>query len=215
MNTSLSLLLLDIVFLTIIFLHLARKNVGAALAYGVQSLAIAVILLQAFFQTNSLPLLLLVVVIITIKVVLAPLFFVRLIKKHRITFSVSTYLNTPLTLLVLAGLTALVHSQRFTPLTTIVMENQALLALAFSGILLSLFLIINRKGALSQILGVLSLENSIVVFAIFAGLEQSPALQLGIIFDILAWLGIATVFASMIYRHFGSIDVSSMTHLRD
>ena len=81
--------------------------------------------------------------------------------------------------------------------------------------LLSIFLTINRKSALSQIIGILSLENSIVAFAIFAGLEQSPSLQIGILFDISIWLTIATAFISMIYAHFGSLDITSMKNLTD
>jgi len=68
---------------------------------------------------------------------------------------------------------------------------------------------------LSQIIGILSLENTIVAFTIFAGLEQSASLQIGIIFDIFVWLIIATVFVSMIYKHFGSLDVTSMKTLKD
>jgi hydrogenase-4 component E len=128
---------------------------------------------------------------------------------------VSNYINTPLTLIIVAALTAIAHSSLFTPLVNIVPGNQELLSLALSAIFISLFLIVNRKGALSQIVGVLSLENSIVAFAFFAGLEQAPSLQLGIIFDISAWVVIATVFMSMIYKHFGSLDVTEMKSLKD
>ena len=103
----------------------------------------------------------------------------------------------------------------FISLTSIIPANQALSAIAFSSMFLSLFLIINRKGALSQIIGILSFENSIVAFAVFSGLEQSPTLQMGIIFDIFIWLIIATVFISMLYKHFGSLDVTSMTSLKE
>jgi len=46
-------------------------------------------------------------------------------------------------------------------------------------------------------------------------LEQSPTLQLGIIFDIAVWIVISTVFTSMIYQHFGSLDVTEMKSLKD
>jgi len=68
---------------------------------------------------------------------------------------------------------------------------------------------------LSQIIGILSFENSIVVFAVFANLEQSAALQLGIVFDIFIWIMIASVFISMLYKHFGTLNVSSMKNLKD
>ena len=121
----------------------------------------------------------------------------------------------PLTLIAVAAIAAAAHSRVFGPLVNSVPANQRLLSLALSSLFISLFLIVNRKGALSQIIGILSLENSILVFAFFAGLEQSPALQIGILFDIFVWLIIATVFISMLYKHFGSLDVTKMKHLKD
>jgi len=139
----------------------------------------------------------------------------NLIKKHELTFTVSSYLNMPITLISIAVITGIAHSNKFLPLTSIIPEHQPLLALALSSILLSFFLIVNRKGALSQIVGILTFENSIVAFTLFAGLEQSIALQMGIIFDIFVWLIISTVFISMIYKHFRTLDVTIMRHLRD
>lgn len=207
--------LLGAVFLTTIFLHLTKKELGAVVAYSLQSLIIVIILLNSFFETNNIPLLLVILATLVVKVILAPIFFIKLIKQYKLTFSVSTYLNTPLTLVVLATLTAVAHSANFAALTNIVPAHYALLSLALAAIFISLFLIVNRKGAISQALGVISIENSILAFAVFAGLEQSPLLQIGIIFDILIWLVIATVFIAMIYRHFGGLDTSLMQNLKD
>jgi len=200
--------------LTIVFLHLSKKNFSASIAYGIQSLVIVLFFLNSFFETNNLAILLVVFLMLIVKVILAPLFFIRLIKKNALAFSVSTYLNTPLTIISIAILTFIAHYQKFSPLTSIVPANQDSLSLALSAMFLSLFLIINRKGALSQILGVLSLENSIVAFVIFAGLEQNPALQIGIMFNIGIWILIATIFMSMILKHFGTLNVSSMNNLK-
>lgn len=207
--------LLVVQFLTIIFLNLSKKNMSAAIAYSIQSTAVMIIIFNSFLETNNIYLLLIVLLTLVVKVILAPFFFSRLIKKHTVVFSASTYLNTPLILVVIAGLTSMAHFDRFAPLTNIVPAHQALLALALSSMLISLFLIINRKGALSQIVGILSLENSIVAFVILAGLEQSPGLQVGIIFNIFIWILVANIFMSMIYKHFGSNDVTSMKHLKD
>ncbi len=208
-------ILMAAVFLSIIFLHVAKKNVSAVVAYALQSLAIVLLLLSSFLTTRNPSLLLIALLVFLVKVVLMPASFIRLIKKHELAFSVSTYLNTPLTLMVLAGLTAMASLAKFAPLTGLLPGNQELLSLALAGMFLSLFMMINRKGVLSQIAGFLSLENSILAFAFFAGLEQAPALQIGIIFDISVWVVIAAVFTSMIYKHFGSLDVSEMRHLKE
>jgi len=215
MNQIFLQFLLGIMFLTIIFLHLSKKNFSASIAYGLQSLVIVLFFLNSFFETNNLAILLVVFLMLIVKVILAPLFFIRLIKKNALAFSVSTYLNMPLTIISIAILTFIAHYQKFSPLTSIVPANQDSLSLALSAIFLSLLLIINRKGALSQILGVLSLENSIVAFVVFAGLEQNPALQIGIMFNIGIWILIATIFMSMILKHFRTLNVSSMNNLKD
>ncbi len=207
--------LLGIAFLSIVYMHVTKKNVEVVVAYSIQSLAIMAIIFDSFLTTRNIPLLIIVLLTVIVKVIMAPIFFTNLIKKHELTFTVSSYLNMPITLICIAIITGIAHSNKFLPLTTIVPEHQALLALALSAILLSFFLIVNRKGALSQIVGILTFENSIVAFTIFAGLEQSIALQMGIIFDIFVWLIISTVFISMIYKHFRSLDVTIMRHLRD
>ncbi|OGZ67290.1 MAG: hypothetical protein A3D34_00800 [Candidatus Staskawiczbacteria bacterium RIFCSPHIGHO2_02_FULL_33_16] len=215
MNILFLQFLLQVIFLTIVFLHISKKNFDAIWAYGIQSFAITILLLNSFFETGNISLLFVALLVLIVKVVLAPRFFARLIKKNELIFSVSTYLNIPITLIVIVLLCAIAFSGIFEPLTSIISSNQGLLSLALSTMFLSLFLIINRKSALSQIVGILSLENSIVAFAIFAGLEQSLSLQIGILFDISVWLIIATVFMSMMYTHFGSLDVTDMKKLKD
>lgn len=207
--------LVDVIFLTLVVMHLTKKNFVAVVAFGVQSFVLALLFFSSFLETGNASILLMVLFTFVIKVVLAPMFFFRLIRKNNLSFSVNTYLNMPITLILIAVLTFMAHSNKFLPLTHIVPEHQILLSLTLSSIFIALFLIVNRKEALSQILSILSLENSIVVFIIFAGLEQSPNLQIGILFNIFVWIMIATVFVSMIYKHFRSHDVTTMKNLTD
>jgi len=205
----------EIILLSVIFLLIMKKNFSAVSFYSLQSLVVVIILLNSFFETKELLMLLVIFIMFIVKVIIAPLFFIRLIKKYALSFSASTYLSTPITLIIITILVFIAHSQRLLPLTSIVANHQILLSLALSSMFLSLFLIVNRKGALSQIIGILSFENSIVVFAVFANLEQSASLQLGIIFDIFIWIMIASIFISMLYKHFGTLNVSSMKKLKD
>lgn len=208
-------LLIVIMFLAAVFLHVVKKNSTAAFLYCMQSFAMAVILLVASIEAGSRPLLFVALATFAVKTLTAPLFFAHLIKRHQLKFSASTYLNVPLTLIVVAALTALTRSHVFAPLTALGDGRAGMLSLAIAMMFISLFLIVNRKGAISQMIGILSLENSIVAFAVFAGLEQAPGLQMGIMFDILVWVVVATVFTSMIYKQFGSLDVTAMQRLKE
>lgn len=208
-------LLIVSMFLAAVFLHVVKKNSTAAFLYCAQSSAMAVILFMAAIEAGSRSLLFVALATFAIKAFVAPLFFTRLIKRHQLKFSASTYLNVPLTLIVVAALTALTRSHIFASLTALGEGREGMLSLAIAMMFISLFLIVNRKGAISQMIGILSLENSIVAFAVFAGLEQAPGLQMGIMFDILVWVVVATVFSSMIYKQFGSLDVTAMRRLKE
>jgi hydrogenase-4 component E len=213
---QLLLALSTVIFAASVFLHLSRKNAAAVRLYIVQSAAIACLLLLASIEHLTLLLALAILATIAVKLVVAPFFFFRLIRRHQLKFAVSTYLNMPLTLAAIAVIVALAQSGIFKPLASLAAAGQTLLlTTSVAGILSSMFLMVNRKGALSQMIGILSMENCVVAFALFAGLEQSPALQLGITFDILIWVMIATVFATMIFRQQGSLDVTAMKELTE
>ena len=199
-----------LVFASVIFMHLSKKSSLVVSLYAAQSFIIAAFLFSAAVNKASLPLIVIACLVFAVKVVAVPYFFRKLIKRHQLTFSASTYLSEPLTLAVLAIIAALTRSRLFRPLAALSVENSDALFLAAATMLISVFLLINRKGVLSQMVGILSLENAIVSFAFLAGLEESPGLQLGIIFDIAIWMAIASIFASMIYRKFGSLDATTL-----
>jgi hydrogenase-4 component E len=214
--TPKALLFLQIaIFAAAVFMHLTKKNTSAIYLYIAQSAAVSLLLLLPAIEESSKLLIIAIASTIAVKLFIAPYFFFGLIRRHRLKFSVSTYLNTPITLLVIAVLVALTRTEVFLPLGHLAPDGNNLLLLDVATIMISLFLSINRKGALSQMLGILSLENGIVSFALSAGLEQNPGLQLGITFNILIWIIIATVFISMMFRQFGSLDVTAMKKLTE
>jgi hydrogenase-4 component E len=215
MNMEFPQFFLTVIYMAIIYLHLARKTNGVAIAYGIQSFAVVLLLVNAFVTTGSATFLFIAILGLLVKVILAPIFIIHLIRKHELKFLVSTYANIPITLIIVTVLTAVAHSKTFAPLVTIIPANRELLSLALSALFISLFLIINRKGAVSQIVGILSLENSIVAFGLFSVIDQSLILEIGIVFSISVWIVIATVFISMIYKHFGTLDVTQMKNLKE
>jgi hydrogenase-4 component E len=202
-------------FASVIFLHLAKKSSLAVTLYVGQSIIIAGLLFYSAFRDASVPLALTAFAVLAVKAVVAPYFIRRLIAAHELKFTASTYLNAPLTLLALAVITAFSFSNLLKPFAVMNGANGSLPLLAIAMIFASVFLIVNHKDALSQMIGILSLENSIVLFAFVTGLEQAPSLELGIIFDLLVWILIATIFISMVYRRFGTLDVSEMKHLKE
>ncbi len=203
------------IFLSVILMLLSKRNVSILILYIIQSSGVIILMLSQTQHEMSLLSLLAVAVVFFVKIIVAPRFLYKLIQQHYLKFAVNTYLGTTLTLIVMAVLTAFAYSSIFKPLTLLAPKNETALIQALAAIFISLFLIINRKGALSQIIGVLSLENAIISFALIAGLKQTAGLEIGIMFDIFIWIIIATVFVSKIYKQFGTLDITTMRHLKE
>src|SRR3989304_8010878 len=87
--------LVIIIFLTVVFLHVSKKNSTAITLYLIQSLAITAVLLVSFFDTYSVLLLAVALLTFTVKAIIAPAVFSRLVEKHQLKFSASTCMNAP------------------------------------------------------------------------------------------------------------------------
>lgn len=202
-----------IAFLSTIVMHVIKTNRNLIRLYLLQSLVVGIFLLSLGLTEGNNGLIFVAGLTLLIKVVLAPIFFSRLVRRYGTRFTVNNYLSTPLTLTVLTALVLFSYSRVFLPLSILVPEALGLFPLNLAVILISIFMLINRRGAFSQMIGILSLENSILLLAAFIGIKQPLALEVGIIFDIVIWMIIAQVFISMIYKQFGSLNVTQMKRL--
>jgi hydrogenase-4 component E len=87
-------------------------------------------------------------------------------------------------------------------------------AVLIGSIFMSFFLTFNRKSALSQLIGVLSLENCIFVMSRFLDIHELLFLEIGLLFDVFFWIIVASTFAHIIYRHYGSFEMTKMQSLK-
>lgn len=203
------------IFLAAVLMNVLRRNSSLIPIYTIQSLAVTAILVIPAWQNSESSLYLVAILTFVVKVVLAPTFFTRFTDNNELKLSVSTYLSNPMTLGTILLLIILSNSELFDPIVNLSLQSQQFVHLSIATLLISLFMIINRKGVLSQIIGILSFENGIVATSSLIGLEQLPVLELGIIFDIMLWIVIATIFVALIYKRFGSLDASGLRDLKE
>ena len=83
--------------------------------------------------------------------------------------------------------------------------------LAFAGVLIGLFIMVNRRRAVTQILGFLMLENGIFLLALLA----TYGVEMGVFLDVLVAVLIMEVFVYRIKDNFDSIDVGELGKLKD
>jgi hydrogenase-4 membrane subunit HyfE len=201
------------VFLLAILMSLVRKNTSLVMLYLLQSLGVTIGLISLAYSEGSQGLLYVALLTLVVKAVMAPIFLFHLIKRHSLYISATSYLSMPLTLLSLAVITSFSFSLLASHPNVSLPAGVPLL---FASILCVFFLMVNRRGTLATIIGILALENGIVLLSAQLGLQHSFALEFAISFDIAVWTVIATGFLAMIYREFGTVDTASrMMHLTE
>ncbi len=207
--------LASLVFLLALLMNLVRKNTTLVILYLLQSAAVGMALIMLAYSEGAVGLLSAGILTLAVKAVMAPVFLLRLIKRYSAHFSAASYLAAPRSLAVLAVITAV--SYLFIAPALSAYSDAPSIPILFSSIFSVLFLMINRRGALAAIVGILSLENGVVLLTAFLGLAHSSALEFAIAFDIAAWIAIAAAFLTMMYRQFGIVDAAtlSMTHLTE
>jgi len=209
-----TLFVLDlVVFLATIFMHLLHRNVSLIRLFMFQSLAVGVLLSVIGLAGGEPELLAIAAVTIAVKAVIAPLFFFNMMRRFKLERTANNYLSKPFTLIAVAGIVIFSYSgfaSAFAPLSP---ETAPLLSLNWAAIFISIFLMYNRRGAFGQIVGILSLENSIVAMATLLGIAQPLSLELGIVFDLVVWIVVANLFIAMLYRQFGTLNVTEMRKL--
>ncbi|MDQ5976555.1 MAG: hydrogenase-4 component [Patescibacteria group bacterium] len=205
-----------IAFLTAVFMHLVRRSRSLVRLYALQSFAVSMtFFLLGFLGGDRSLMLVAAAIIFLVKVIIAPAFFGKILRKLSGSSSTNNYLSTPMTLLVLTGLVLFSFSKVFLPLSAIYPQAFVSVALNIALVFISIFLLINRRGVFAQMVGMLSLENSIVLFAAFFGLRHPLPLEIGMIFDIVIWMVIASFFLGMIYRQFGTLSTADMKRLTE
>ena len=88
------------------------------------------------------------------------------------------------------------------------------LAAAVAIILTGCFLMVSRKKALLQILGLLTLENGIFMAALITTFGMPLVIEIGVVFDLVMGVFLMGIFTFRIRETFDHLDVSKLRWLR-
>ncbi len=93
--------------------------------------------------------------------------------------------------------------------------SKEFIPLALSTIFLGMLMMTTRKKALTQILGLLLMENGLFLMGVTVTFGMPLLVELGIFFDVLVGVIIFGIFVFKIRNAFEGIDVDDLTVLRD
>ena len=208
--------LLSFVALGLTILVIVRPRLeGQVSAFGLQSFVLALLSALIAIHSGSLELFGVGIVLVVVKVILIPRVLNRAVAKIGLARVAAPYLSTSAALLICALLTIIA----FYVMTPIAASNPLPTAdampLAFAGVLIGFFIMVNRRRAVTQILGFLMLENGIFLLALLATYGVPFIVEMGVFLDLLVAVLIMEVFIYRIKDNFDSIDVGQLEKLKE
>ena len=152
-----------------------------------------------------------------IKAIIIPKILLRITGKLtlEVRTEISPYISIRASVLISALLVAL--SYFLTQQISIKTDNivSTFLPVSVSLFLIGLFVMVVRKKALSQVVGLLILENGLFLFATALTHGLSLVIEIGIFVDILVGIVISAILMSRINYTFDSLSVENLESLRD
>ena len=153
-------------------------------------------------------------VLVGLKVLVIPRLLRRMQRRFAPERELTPYVNTA-TSLVIAGLLVLFAYAITRPLVALSqLPTRAGMPLAMGLVLVSLFVVISRKKALTQVVGFLMLENGIALLAVLGTYGIPLIVELGVFLDLLMAFLVMQIFIYQIHETFESIDVEQLNRLR-
>jgi hydrogenase-4 membrane subunit HyfE len=149
-----------------------------------------------------------------IKAVAIPAILFRVLRAVRIRREVELVLSTRAALLVALVCVLLAYRATGTLHLPGAVPSQHSLPVAVALVLIGLGLMIWRKKALSQIAGLIVMENGVYLAALVATLGLPVAVELGVFFDLLVGVLLLGVFTYRINQTFDTINTDRLRALR-
>ena len=204
------------VLLLISFAMLSQRRIVTLInLFAVQGLALVGSTVTVALATGQTHLLYSAAITFVLKVLVLPYILHRLIRRLNVKWDIETLINIPMMMLV--GIMLVVFS--FNLALPISQFSQSIargtLGIALACVLLSFLMMITRSKAVPQVIGFLSMENSLFFAATSATYGMPMVVELGIALDVLIGMVILGVFLFQIREQFDSLDIHHLEQLKD
>lgn len=155
------------------------------------------------------------VITLALKVIVIPGFLFYIVKKINIREELESYVNYTVSLFLACGIILIAF---YSTQTIIQSENTLMrhcLPIALSITLLGFFVMISRKQAITQILGLITMEDGMFFAALSTSYGMPLIVELGLFFDILVSVIIMGIYVYRIKESFDTIDTDFLKELKE
>ena len=184
-------------------------------AYTLNSLALGLLAAAVAYYTRADHIYVVAVLTIVLKVIVIPRFLNYTVDRIKVKKEVEPLVSIPGSLLICGALTFVAYYIS----SPIIAQGSSItkncLAKSMAVVLIGFFVIIARRKAMTEIVGLLMMENGLFLAAISLTYGMPMIVEIGIFFDVLVAAIIMGIFAFKINHTFETLDTTFMRRLRD
>ena len=200
-------------FMTVLLMAAAKRTSTCIALFSVQSLVITAQIV-AVSRMHHLPEgFAIAALVLIVKVITIPYALHRIVEELKVPRDVSSSTSSSQSVFIAAGL-ILLSFFAVRPYAGVLGGDQAMLAASVALVLTGGFLMISRKKALMQVVGLLVLDNGIFLAALTTTFGMPLVIEIGIVFDLLMGVFLMGLFVFRIRDTFNHVDVSKLRRLR-
>ena len=192
-----------------------RRGIDAYIsAFAAQSATLAAVIAMVAYFGRDHELYLVAGSLLLLKALVIPRLLRRMERRFAMRRETEPYVNTASSLVV-SGLLVLFGYAVTRPLVALSqLPTRGGMPLAMGLVLVSLFVVISRKKALTQIIGFLMLENGLALLAVLGTYGIPLIVEIGVALDVLMGFLVMQVFVYRIHETFESLDIEQLNRLR-
>jgi hydrogenase-4 component E len=192
-----------------------RKGLPAYIsAYTWQAWLLGAITATIGYFSGAAHLYIVAVVLILLKGVAIPALLHNMLRRFGSGPKVKPYVNTETSLLIASVLVLFAYVLARPWVAVTQLPTREGLPLAMALLFVSLFIIVSRKKAITQVIGFLMLENAIALLAVVGTYGVPLLVEFGVFLDALMGFLVMQIFVYQIHETFDTLDVEQLTHLR-
>jgi hydrogenase-4 component E len=181
-------------------------------AFGIQSFLLACIAGIVAYSTGKNDLYIISALTLIIKAAIIPYIFIYIIREIKVKREVELYVNISPSLII-GGVLVVISYYLIKSINIISELSSFALSASMSLVSIGLFVMISRKKAIMQMLGILIMENGLFLGAISLTYGMPLLVELGIFFDVLIGVLIMGILIFRINKTFESIDTDLLKTL--
>ncbi len=195
------------------FMILGSKRLFTCVrAFQFQSFLLAIVAIIVAYSTGRSEIYIVALLTLIVKAAVIPHIFMYIIREIKVKREIELYVNISPSL-IMGGLLVVIYYYLVRSISINTELSNLALSTSMVMLLIGLFVMISRKKAIMQMLGILIMENGLFLGAISLTYGMPLLVELGIFFDVLVGALIMGLIIFRINRTFETIDTDMLKTL--